>query len=432
MSKKVVVVGGGWSGCAASLIAKKAGCEVELFERSDRLLGAGLVGGIMRNNGRFTATEEAMAMGCGELFEITDSLSLHRNVDFPKHRHASLYDVTKIEPPVRKALLESGVKIRFRTRVRGVEFKDGLITKVLADTQDGGTVGALGDAFVDASGTSGPQDNCARHGNGCATCIYRCATFGPRFSIAAKAGAKETVSERPDGGLGAMSGSCNLQKDSLSPEIRKKLEDEGVCITPIPEALQKNRGSMTGKACSQYALGEFSENLVLLDTGHAKMMATYFPLQSLRQLPGFSCASYEYPGGGSTGNSMRYFGMLSHDNALRVNGLLNVFCCGEKAGLLVGHTEAIITGSLAGRNAAMSAQGLATTAIPESLACGDIIAYVGERMKTKEGLAKRYTFSGAEYFKRMKEKGLYTTDVEKIKSRVEKAGMTGAFSRKPR
>ena len=53
----IVVVGGGWSGCAAALSAHKQGAEVLLIERTDMLLGTGLVGGIMRNNGRFTAAD---------------------------------------------------------------------------------------------------------------------------------------------------------------------------------------------------------------------------------------------------------------------------------------------------------------------------------------------------------------------------------------
>nr|MBP8697373.1 FAD-dependent oxidoreductase [Syntrophobacterales bacterium] len=69
---KVVVVGAGWAGCAAALAARKQGAEVTLVERTDMLLGTGLVGGIMRNNGRFTAAEEMLAMGGGELFELTD------------------------------------------------------------------------------------------------------------------------------------------------------------------------------------------------------------------------------------------------------------------------------------------------------------------------------------------------------------------------
>jgi len=88
---KVIVVGGGWSGCAASLSASKQGAEVFIVERTDMLLGTGLVGGIIRNNGRFTAAEEMIAMEGGELFHLMDQNVLHRNIDFPGNRHASLY-----------------------------------------------------------------------------------------------------------------------------------------------------------------------------------------------------------------------------------------------------------------------------------------------------------------------------------------------------
>ena len=77
---KVIIVGGGWAGCAASISASKQGAEVTLLERTDMLLGTGLVGGIMRNNGRFTATEESIAMAGGEIFELIDRNCLHRNI----------------------------------------------------------------------------------------------------------------------------------------------------------------------------------------------------------------------------------------------------------------------------------------------------------------------------------------------------------------
>ena len=64
---KVVVIGGGWSGCAAAITAKKAGAEVHIYEKTDLLLGLGNVGGIMRNNGRYTAAEELIALGGGDL-----------------------------------------------------------------------------------------------------------------------------------------------------------------------------------------------------------------------------------------------------------------------------------------------------------------------------------------------------------------------------
>ena len=113
---KVVIIGGGWSGCAAALAARKAGAEVTLLEKTDMLLGLGNVGGIMRNNGRFTAAEENIALGARELFDITDRCSRHVNIDFPGHKHASLYDVMKVEPNVRRLLREKGVDVRLMAR----------------------------------------------------------------------------------------------------------------------------------------------------------------------------------------------------------------------------------------------------------------------------------------------------------------------------
>ncbi|WP_331489568.1 FAD-dependent oxidoreductase [Tepidibacter hydrothermalis] len=88
--RKVVVIGGGWAGCAAAISAKKAGADVTLIERTDMLLGLGNVGGIMRNNGRYTATEENILLGGRELFELTDEYSRHKDIDFPGHKHARL------------------------------------------------------------------------------------------------------------------------------------------------------------------------------------------------------------------------------------------------------------------------------------------------------------------------------------------------------
>jgi hypothetical protein len=77
---KAIVVGGGWSGCAASLSVHKQVAEALLLERTDMLFGTGLDGGIMQNNGRFTAAEEMIAMSGGKLFQLIDQNSLHRGV----------------------------------------------------------------------------------------------------------------------------------------------------------------------------------------------------------------------------------------------------------------------------------------------------------------------------------------------------------------
>ncbi|MPN13349.1 hypothetical protein SDC9_160670 [bioreactor metagenome] len=170
------------------------------------------------------------------------------------------------------------------------------------------------------------------------------------------------------------------------------------------------------------------ENVILLDTGHAKLMSPYFSIERLHKIPGFENARYEDPYAGSKGNSMRYFAMAPRDNALKVQGVANLFCGGEKAGLLVGHTEAIVTGTLAGYKTVKATKGESTLVLPRELAIGDAIAYVDEQMKTEKGLGLKYTFSGSVLFERMKELALYTTDVNSIKDRVAKLGLTGVFS----
>src|SRR5208337_4207738 len=115
------------------------------------------------------------------------------------------------------------------------------------------------------------------------------------------------------------------------------------------------------------------------------------------------------PYAGSVGNSIRYVGMAPRDDALKVRGVENLFCGGEKAGLLVGHTEAIVTGVLAGCNAVRHVKGEKPLILPDTLAIGDAVTHVRTRMDTEEGLGYKYTFSGSVYFDRMREKGLYTT-----------------------
>ena len=96
----------------------------------------------------------------------------------------------------------------------------------------------------------------------------------------------------------------------------------------------------------------------------------------------------------------------------------------------MGHTEAIVTGTLAGHNAVRYLLGRELLVLPETLAVGDAISYVRKAMDTEEGMTKKYTFSGSVYFNRMEELGLYSTDVSAIRDRVEKTGLTGVFAGK--
>ncbi len=420
---KVVIIGGGWSGCAASITAKKAGAEVILIERTDMLLGLGNVGGIMRNNGRFTATEENILLGAKELFEITDKFSRHKNIDFPGHSHASLYDVNEIEPEVRRLLIDMNIELIFKKRATDVIMKDNEITGIVLNDESI----VYGDVFIETTGSAGPMGNCLKYGNGCSMCTLRCPTFGPRISINNKAGIDDIVGLKKDGTVGAFSGSCKLNKDSLSKEIREKLNSTGVVILPIPSE-DINLDKLNKKVCQQYALKEYAENIILLDTGQAKIMTSFYPLEELRKIKGLEKAKYEDPYSGGIGNSVRYISMAPRDNKMKVKGIKNLFCGGEKAGLFVGHTEAISTGSLAGHNSVRFIKNEPLVEIPIDLAIGDIISYTNKVMGTEEGLKDRYTFAGGSYFERMKEQNLYTMNIEEISKRVEATGLLNLYN----
>jgi hypothetical protein len=418
---EILIVGGGWAGCSAAVRAAKSGAHTILLERTDMLLGTGLVGGIMRNNGRWTAAEECIAMGGGELFQLTDRFCRHKNISFPGHEHASLYDIGKVPGAVEQYLRQLGIEIHFLARVTSVE-QDGSYLQAVR-LADGSIFKA--DAFLDTTGTAGPMPNCGKYGNGCAMCILRCPSFGGRVSLTGLCGIPEMHSERAGGFIGAMSGSCKLMKESLSPEIVETLNRDGVAIIPLPPELIENHLAL--KACQQYALPAFAKNLILLDTGHAKLMTPFCSLEHLHQVPGFGHARYEDPYAGGKGNSMRFLAMAPRDDTMRVKGMDNLFCAGEKAGLLVGHTEAIITGALAGWNAVQYATKKPLLTLPDSLVAGDAIHFVREQMAKPEGMQQKYTFSGSILFEHMKKRGFYTTDLTAIRNRVAVAGMINIY-----
>jgi len=419
---KIVIIGGGWAGIAAAIGARKQGAEVTLLEKTDLLLGLGNVGGIMRNNGRFTATEENITMGASELFDVTDKLAVHKNVNFPGHNHASFYDVNKMEPSVRRIVKKFGIDIRFMARVVDVVKEEALRA---VKTADGKTI--EGDAFIEATGSTGPMGNCMRYGNGCSMCILRCPAFGPRVSLTEKAGLDDLTATRKDGGKGAFSGSCKLDKSTLSKKLQRKLDKDGYVVVPLPPHLI-NKEKLGKKVCQQYALDEFAENIILIDTGSAKLMTSYFNLEELRTIPGFEDVKFIDPYAGGKGNSIRYMSVGVRDEKMRAKGISNLFLAGEKSGFFVGHTEAISTGSLAGYNAARFVANKEMLTLPTSLAVGDLIDYANRVLKENDCLSRRFTFAGGEFFERMKERGLYSVDEKAISKKVEAAGLLNVYN----
>lgn len=422
---KVIVIGAGWSGCAAAISAKKAGADVEIYEKTDMVLGLGNVGGIMRNNGRYTASEELIALGAGDLINITDKYSRHKNIDFPGHKHAWLYDVNKIEPAVQYYLKAMNIKLHLISRVIDVKKSKRKIEGIYLS--DGTYV--TGDVFIETTGSTGPMGNCLRYGNGCSMCILRCPAFGPRVSISSRAGVDDLQGEREDGNLGAFSGSCKLAKETLSTDIVQELDSKGVVVLKIPPE-DINLDKLKIKVCQQYALKEFAENVILLDTGHAKLMTTFYPLKKLRKIKGLENVKFIDPYAGGKGNSIRYLSVAPRSDDMKVKGIDNLFCAGEKGGLFVGHTEAICTGSLAGHNAVRNALAMPPLILPRDTAIGDIIAYTNYMMMTQEGRTKRYTFAGSVYFKRMQDLKLYITDADIIKDKIEKLKLTNILNKK--
>ena len=229
---RLIVVGGGWAGCSAALAAAKKGLPVTLVERTDRLLGSGLVGGIMRNNGRFTAAEELKLMGGGDLVELTDTLSRHANLNFPGHRHAWLYDIERIEGAVIRLLKKWSVKVCYKKRAVEVELAGRRIAAIRL--ADGGTI--KGEIFIDASGTAGPMAHCRRFGNGCSMCIFRCPSFGSRVSIAIKAGLKERMLRREDQQPGFLAVPVNWNPVPWTGGCFPG-EEEGAVVLPVPPGL---------------------------------------------------------------------------------------------------------------------------------------------------------------------------------------------------
>ena len=151
-------------------------------------------------------------------------------------------------------------------------------------------------------------------------------------------------------------------------------------------------------------------------------------LEELREIEEFKNARFADPYAGGKGNSVRYMSVGIRDGYMKAQGLENLFLAGEKSGFFVGHTEAITTGSLAGYNSVMYAEGKSMLRLPGSLAVGDIMEFSLKVMEEENCLDRRFTFAGGEYFQRMKDRGLYTTDVALIRKNVEAEGLLDVYN----
>lgn len=424
MSKaKVIVVGGGFSGVAAAVAAKKAGAETALLERTDLLSGAGLRAGRLYQNGKRVAGEEAKALGVGEVFEALESIMLHRG-NIIDEENTLIYNTGLVDTALLKVLEKAGVEVHFQSRAVEVEAEKGSLKAVTTASGERFS----GDVFVDASGTFGGVSNCNRYGHGCVMCHNRCLFFGDRVSIATKAGAEELHWTRPDGTPGASGAALGIYKESLSPELQARLKKEGAFSIPIPEELiDYSRLKQLAAARGPREVSHI--NLVDIGLAAKCVGIGYFPLANLRKIPGFENAQVENPMGGGGHQFINHMSLNPRENSLRAKGFVNLFIAGEKAGQ-TGIAEVISTGILAGNNAARVAFGKEPVELPRSTAIGDIIAVRGENMAKSEDLRVPFSMAHGVYFERMKSLGLYSTDPAAIHKRIAGLGLAGIFSQK--
>ncbi|MDP2719547.1 MAG: FAD-dependent oxidoreductase [Dehalococcoidia bacterium] len=426
MSKvRVAVVGGGFAGIAAAISAKKAGADVVLFEKTDMLAGSGLRAGRMNFNGKLVAAEEAKALGGGDVFEALESILLHRG-NIVDELHGYIYDTSKVDTVMQRLVNEAGVELRIESRVDDVENTGGVIKSIRVNKKEK----VKADVFIDSPGTSGGMNICKRYGQGCIMCIcYRCPAYGDRFSIATKAGAPSYNRVRPDGTPGAVGSAVLINKTTLAPDLLRRMEKEGAIGIPLPkELIDYSKEKMIGGVRSRRQM----EYINLVDIGStAKCVGLgYFNLRQLRSIPGFEYAQYDEPMAGGKFNKISKVDMCARDNSLKVEGFNNLFAAGEKCGPGTGIGECILSGFVAGHNAVRVAAGKAPVILPRETVSGDFIAYTGEKMKTPGGLNQGYSFGMGEFFERMKDQGVYTTDVAAIHKKINGLQLKGVFAKK--
>ncbi len=421
---KVIVVGGGLAGCGAALAAVKAGARVTLIERTDMLIGVATRAGSANGNGQFVANHELRFLGAGELPDALHSIRLHDGVEFPDSgRHVFIFNTSLAEPLIKRIVQEARIEVLLESRAVDVKKEEGRILAV--KLADGRMV--AGDAFVDCTAGYGGIGICRRYGKGCVMCQVKCPAFGDRVGMVEKAGGKVYDMRRPDGTRGQVGRAVSLFKDTLAPELKARLEREGLLKIPLPSKMvdYSKHGLMGGLRTK-----DFLKNLIMSDTGPvAKLHGIGYILQEeLRQVPGFENVEIENPRV-SRYNHISNVAIAFRDNAMQVKGVENLFCGGEKAGH--GSVEGAITsGTLAGHNAARNAFLREPLVLPANTALGDFFAYTTEQFKTAAGRNEGYFMGFGGYWQRMLQTGLYTDDVKKIGRRVEEAGMLGILAKK--
>ncbi len=128
------------------------------------------------------------------------------------------------------------------------------------------------------------------------------------------------------------------------------------------------------------------------------------------------------------GNSIRFTSSIQVETNLSVPPFSNLFAAGERAGFMVGHTEAMVTGNLAGYNAWRWISGEEPLVLPRNTASGELIAFTRPRPFIRKGGGEMYTLSGGPLWENLLRKGLYFTDQDRLKPRLHKLNLLGIYN----
>jgi hypothetical protein len=424
---KVVVVGGGISGCASALNASKAGAKVTLVERLGMLGGASRRSGRLKN-GDFVAFAEGRALGAGELFDMFEEIALHRK-GIAGEDPVLVYDCGLVHSTLLRILKdEHGIDVIVQRRAIDVERNDYTIKSIVLN--DGQKLEA--DSFVDASGTVAGVEACIKYGNGCVMCLYMCPAYGDPVSIATKAGAKEKTRIRNDGRLGSVGAAATLVKDSLSKELQERLQKEGTILVPLPPDFVQFNLSKLKNEMGAPRTEEQMKTLNLVNIGPvAKLVGIgRVPLEMLRSVKGFENVEPEDPKQPAY-NKIAQMSIVPTDESMKVDEFHNLFAAGAHSAFTDGVIDCLCTGLVAGHNAVRAALGMPLITLPRTLVMGDFIASTREMARSyQKGMIKEGNMGAGPYYKKMLANGLFCLDPEVIRCKVEQAGLVGIFGKR--
>ncbi|MEQ9327800.1 MAG: FAD-dependent oxidoreductase, partial [Rhodospirillales bacterium] len=153
----VVVVGGGMSGIAAALAARRSGCRVLLAERHGFLGGAATAGSVAQFVGWATRAGRRVVRGiAGEIADRLEAAGGAAGFDVFTMSTGHRMDRLQYDPEILKVvldtmLLEAGVTVLFHCALADIAANDGRVSALRIATQKG-ALEIRGTVFIDASG----------------------------------------------------------------------------------------------------------------------------------------------------------------------------------------------------------------------------------------------------------------------------------------